>query len=267
MNNELEQNDYTKKKTIIHPSINGILGLISFSTRIPIKRYVTIEEMAGSVITWPFIGLGIGCGGAIVTYLLKDVLSFTPLLIAALIYCFLIWFTGFNHLDGVLDMGDGLMAHGDAKRRLEIMRDSMVGTGGIATFFIIALLTVASLASIPSQHMIFSVLLMEMYAKLSMITTFLIGDDDSKGIGREIKIGMDYKVLLIDTIIVAIIGYFLLGLPAIIATIASICTGFAMSFIAQKNFGCVTGDIMGASNEIARLVSLIFLIISFNLLI
>jgi len=266
MNNELNQNN-NKNKTIIHPSINGILGIISFSTRIPVNRYITIEEMAGSVITWPFIGLAIGCVGAIVTFLLKDALHLTPILIATLIYCFLIWFTGFNHLDGVLDMGDGLMAHGDAQRRLEIMRDSMVGTGGIATFFIVASITIAALSSINSQHIIYVVLLMEMYSKLAMITTFLLGDDDSKGIGREIKIGMDYKVLLIDSVIVAIIGYVFLGIPGIIATIAAVCTGFAMSIMAQRNFGCVTGDIMGATNEIARVVSLIFIIISFNLII
>lgn len=267
MTDELKQNNNTRKKTIIHPSINGILGLISFSTRIPVNRYITIEEMAGSVITWPFVGLAIGCVAAIVTYLLMDVLHFTPLLVAALIYCFLIWLTGFNHLDGVLDMGDGLMAHGDAQRRLEIMRDSMVGTGGIATFFIVAILTISSLSSIPSNYIIFTVLLMEMYSKLAMITTFLIGDDDSKGIGKEIKIGMDYNVLIIDSVIAAIISYTLIGMPAIIATIASVFTGFAMSLVAQRNFGCVTGDIMGATNEIARAVSLIAIIISLNIFI
>lgn len=262
-----EETEFTRKKTYIHPSINGLLGIISFSTRIPVNRYVTIEEMAGTVILWPFVGLFIGLAGAIVAFVVKDIFLFTPLLSAVIIYSFILWFTGFNHLDGVLDMGDGLMAHGEAKRRLEIMRDSMVGTGGISAFFIVASLTIAALTSIPSQYLIFTVLLMESTSKLSMITSMLYGDDDSRGIGREIKFGMDYKVLIIDAVILSLLGYFLIGIPGIIGVLAAVATGFYISYVAQKNFGCVTGDIMGASNEIARLVTLLFIILSFNLLV
>lgn len=257
-------NNNMSKKAIIDPSINGILGLIAFSTRIPIKRYISIEEMVGTVILWPYIGLGIGIIGAIVAYILNIILGFSGLLTAALIYSFLIWFTGFNHVDGVLDMGDGLMAHGDPQKRLSIMRDSMVGTGGIATFFIVASLTIFSLASIPASYLVQSIILMELCAKLSMITSMVFGKSDIKGIGKEIKKGMDYKVLLITIIVSLIIGYILLNTIGIVAVLASVIAGMYLSSVADKSFGCVTGDILGSSNEIGRVICLLFIILCSN---
>ncbi|OED30441.1 adenosylcobinamide-GDP ribazoletransferase [Methanosphaera sp. WGK6] len=260
-----EKNNFNRKAKV-NPSLNGFLGLVSFSTRIPIKRYITIEEMASSVIIWPYIGLGIGIIAAIIVFILNNILGFTSILTATLIYCFLIWFTGFNHVDGVMDMGDGLMAHGEPEKRLNIMRDSMVGTGGIATFFIVATITIAALSSISLNYIIPSVILMELCAKLSMVTSMVFGKSDKKGIGAEIKKGMDYKVLVFTIIISLIIGYFLLKITGIFAVFASVISGLYLSSIADKKFGCVTGDILGASNEIARVVCLVFIILNLNLM-
>ena len=262
MDNNLDQNMTTSNR----PSLNGLLGIISFSTRIPITRYITIEEMAGSVMLWPYVGFFIGFVAVLFAYVLMYVFHFSPLLTSALVYAFILWFTGFNHLDGVLDMGDGLMAHGDAKRRLEIMRDSMVGTGGIATFFLVAAITIAAYSSIDYTHLLAVILLSESCSKYSMITTMLYGDDDSRGIGRQIKDGMTYKILIANLIVISIIGYMLVGISGVVVAFVAIFTGFMMSIIAQRNFGCVTGDVMGATNELSRTVTLIVLVILFNIL-
>ena len=257
-------NSSGESKTIVHPTLNGLLGMISFSTRIPVNRMVTIEEMASTVIMWPYVGLLIGIFGAVLAYISHFLVGLNVMLTAVLVYGFIIWFTGFNHVDGVMDMGDGLMVHGDSEKRLAVMRDSSVGTGGIATFFIVASLTLAALASIPSEFLIQSILLVELASKFSMITSMVIGKDDSRGIGRLIKSGINSKILVILVIINSVIGYMILGLPGVCAIIVAVCTGLYLAHMADNKFGCVTGDIMGASNEIARVTSLIVLIIAFN---
>lgn len=262
----LEQN-VNESKTYVHPTLNGLLGIISFSTRIPVNRMVTIEEMASSVVLWPYVGILIGVFAALLSYILLFILGLNTMITAAIVYAFSIWFTGFNHTDGVMDMGDGLMVHGDAEKRLNVMRDSSVGTGGIATFFIVASITLAALASIPSMLFIQSVLIMEFCAKFSMITSMVIGNDDTHGIGRLVKSGINSKILLVLVIINSAIGYLILGIPGVCAIIASVCTGLYLAHMADNKFGCVTGDIMGASSEIARAVSLIVLLIAFNFLI
>ena len=259
----LEQKDI-ESKTYVHPTLNGLLGIISFSTRIPVNRMVTIEEMASSVILWPYVGLLIGLFGALLAYMFHILFGLNTMLTAGIVYAFSIWFTGFNHTDGVMDMGDGLMVHGDAEKRLNVMRDSSVGTGGIATFFIVASLTLLALSSIPTSLFIQSIFIMEFGAKFSMITSMVIGKDDTRGIGRLIKSGINSKILLILVIINSLIGYLILGIPGVCAILASVCTGLYLAHMADNKFGCVTGDIMGASSEIARVVSLIVLLIVLN---
>lgn len=264
---EYFDDDKKESETIVRPSLNGLLGIVSFSTRIPVNRMVTIEEMASSVVIWPYVGLLIGAFGAVLAYISHHVFALNITLTAVLVYGFIIWFTGFNHVDGVMDMGDGLMVHGDCEKRLAVMRDSSVGTGGIATFFVVASLTLAALASVPSGVFIQTVLLMELCSKFSMITSMVIGKDDTRGIGRLIKSGINTKILLVLVIINSLIGYLILGIPGVCAIIAAVCTGLYLAHVADNKFGCVTGDIMGASNEIARTVSLIVLLIAFNFLI
>lgn len=254
-----------RKNAIIKPSINGILGIIGFSTRIPIKRFVTLEEMQGNVFIWPYVGLLIGVIGAIIAYIVYDLLSLPLILSAAIVYSFLIWFTGFNHIDGVMDLGDGLMVHGDHQKRLNVMRDSMVGTGGIATFFIVAIITIAALASVPINEIIQTVILMELCAKTGMITTMEFGSTDDTGIARDIKKGIDYKVLSINIIIAFIIAYLLLGEIGVISLLATIIFALYLAMVAEKNFGCVTGDMLGASNEIGRAVALIFVVLNMSI--
>lgn len=262
MSEDFDENE----NTIIRPSLNGFLGLVSFSTRIPVTRYLTIEQMAASVILWPYLGLLVGLVAAIVCYISNHILGFSLLLTSTIVYCFLIWFGGFNHADGVMDMGDGLMSHGTKERKLEIMRDSMVGTGGIATFFIISVLTIVALSDVGANHLLATIVLVEACSKLSMITSMLYGSNDSSGIGRQIKKGMDYRVLVFDSLVLMLLGYPFLGYASVVGVIGSVVFGFYISYVAQKNFGCVTGDIMGSASEMGRLFTLICIVVALNLL-
>ncbi len=96
------------------------MGLISFSTILPLNIHSTIPEMARFTFLWPLIGafIGIIVGGF--GWIVLDPLHLPQLLSAALIYSLAISFTGFHHLDGLVDFGDGLMAHGDPERRMRL---------------------------------------------------------------------------------------------------------------------------------------------------
>ena len=55
---------------------------------------------------------------------------------------------GLHHADGVLDVGDALMAHGGPGRRREVLRDTRVGIGGLGALFLVYAPTVAALAAL-----------------------------------------------------------------------------------------------------------------------
>ena len=82
---------------------------------------------------WPFIHLIIGILAAVCGIICADV-HLNPFFTSVIIYAFLMLITGYNHLDGVMDMADGVMVQGDPQRKISVMKDSSVGAGGVATF-------------------------------------------------------------------------------------------------------------------------------------
>lgn len=137
--------DYFEKQS---PStLRSIGGLLTFSTILPLNIYTTIDEMARLTWFWPVLNGLIGLIATIIAFILAKFIHFDPILIAAIIYGFLLLINGFNHFDGLMDFGDGVMVHGSPEKKLSIMKDPMTGVGGIATGFIAGTITIAAYTS------------------------------------------------------------------------------------------------------------------------
>ena len=154
--------------------VKSILGLLTFSTILPIRVYTSIECMTKLTWCWPFIHLFIGILAAICGYLSLNILHLNSFFTAVIVYAFLMIITGYNHLDGVMDMADGVMVHGSPERKIEVMKDSAVGAGGIATMFLVASLTIAGIYNILDYNFLFGIIICEMVAKTSLMTTALL---------------------------------------------------------------------------------------------
>ncbi len=239
------------------PRLKGIAGLISFSTVIPLNIHTTIDEMAAFTWFWPIIGGMIGIFVGAVGFISLNVIHLSPLITAAIVYSFAIWFTGFHHLDGLMDMGDGLMVHGDHDKKIQVMRDMMVGTGGISLFFIVAIITFSAINAIPAGSIFLVLLISEVAAKTSLITCATFSKPFPDGTGRLFIESMNIKLLVLSFILTSIIGFLALNITGILGIIGGIIAGSAVAAVASKQFKYATGDILGASNEIGRLVSLL----------
>ncbi|MDH7556838.1 MAG: adenosylcobinamide-GDP ribazoletransferase, partial [Candidatus Methanosuratincola sp.] len=100
--------------------IGGLRSVLSFLTVLPFGSG-TIDEMAQYAFFFPAAGALIGAisGGAglvLFKFLDNSLAGWLTLLVLLLL-------TGFNHIDGVLDLGDALMFRGSSERRLEILHD------------------------------------------------------------------------------------------------------------------------------------------------
>ncbi len=112
-------------------SYRGFLGLISFSTILPLNIHTSIQEWQSSPGYGQLLVVSLNtCGPVRLCYNGSN--HHPQLVAAAIIYSFAIWFTGFHHLDGLVDFGDAVMAHGHPEKRIQIMRDTRIGTGGLA---------------------------------------------------------------------------------------------------------------------------------------
>ena len=239
--------------------IRSILGLLTFSTILPINVFTSIEYMTKLTWCWPFLHLFIGILAAICGYVCLEFLHLNSFFTAAIVYAFLMLITGYNHLDGVMDMADGVMVHGEPERKIRIMKDPSVGAGGVATLFLVASLTIAGIYNILDYNFIFGIIICEMTAKTSLITTALLSKPLTPGIGSYFIKETTISNYVASTVIVGVIAFLLGNLVGVIGVLGAIVSGIIISLIARRNFVLANGDVLGMSNEVGRLFSLLFM--------
>ena len=242
--------------------VRSLLGLLTFSTILPIKVYTSIEYMTKLTWCWPFLHLFIGILAAICGYVSLEYLHLNSFFTAAIVYAFLMLITGYNHLDGVMDMADGVMVHGEPERKIKIMKDPSVGAGGVATLFIVASLTIAGLYTILDYNLIAGIVICEMAAKTSLITTALLSVPLTPGIGSYFIRETNMANYFASTIIVACIAGLLGGTVGIVGVAGAMVSGIIIAIIARRNFVFANGDVLGMSNEVGRLFALLFMVVA-----
>ncbi len=242
--------------------IKSLLGLLTFSTILPINVFTSIEYMTKLTWAWPFIHIFIGILAAICGYVSFEILHLNSFFTAAIVYAFLMIITGYNHLDGVMDMADGVMVHGEPERKIMVMKDSSVGAGGMATLFIVASLTVAGIYNILDYNFIVGIIICEMTAKTSLLTTALLSKPLTPGIGSYFIKETNPANYFASTVIIAMIAYLIGGWVGICGVLGAMVSGIMIATIARRNFVLANGDVLGMSNEVGRLFSLLFMAVA-----
>ena len=245
--------------------LRSIGGLITFSTILPLNIYTNIEEMAKMTWFWPVVGALVGLIGLLIGYFL-NILHFPSFVISAIIYSFFIWFNGFHHLDGLIDTGDALMVHGSPEKKIGVMRDSMIGTGGIGLFFIVAIISIALLNSLIFVGAVATILVCEMSAKVGLVSCCVTSKPGIDGTGKHFIKSMTIPKFIATLIITGAIAYFFASFVGILGVLGGVFGGALIALIGKNNFKIATGDVLGASNEIGRLFSLLFMLIALIIL-
>ncbi|KOR35463.1 MULTISPECIES: adenosylcobinamide-GDP ribazoletransferase [Planktothricoides] len=122
-----------------------VAAAIAFYTCLPVPMSWTLE-FRGIARFAPLIGVAIGAIVGLLDAWLQ-LLEMPVLTRSALVVICWIWITGGLHLDGVMDMADGL-AVSDPKRRLEVMADSLTGAFGVMAAIAVVLLKTAALSEL-----------------------------------------------------------------------------------------------------------------------
>ena len=242
--------------------IKSVLGLLTFSTILPIRVFTSIEYMTKLTWVWPFLHLFVGLLAAGCGYVALEILHLNSFFTAAIVYAFLMIITGYNHLDGVMDMADGVMVHGEPEKKIMVMKDSSVGAGGMATLFIVASLTIAGIYNILDYHFILGIVICEMTSKTSLLTTALLSKPLAPGIGSYFINETNPANYFASTFIVAVIAYLLGGYVGICGVVGAMVSGIIIATVAKRNFVLANGDVLGMSNEVGRLLSLLFMSIA-----
>jgi adenosylcobinamide-GDP ribazoletransferase len=235
-----------------------------FLTTIPVGISMEgIEKLMKHIYLFPVVGAIIGLLLAGIGYASSAI--FPPVLTSIIVIIFIYYLTGFNHIDGLADFGDGVAAHGTREKKIAAMRDTAVGTGGMI-FCIIAILGVfSSLVSIAEKKEILPYLIpsaliaAETCAKQTMVTVAAFGKKLHEGFGAMTVDNTKISDFAAGLVFTGVICYLALGSNGILALIVSQSAGLLVLNTANRHFGGVSGDIVGASNEIGRLATLMFI--------
>ena len=238
----------------------GLKGLFGFLTVLPIGME-SMEALSKYFFLSPVVGLVVGLiGGAVgfgAGYVLPD------LMVGFLVLVTVELLTGFHHLDGLLDFSDAAMARGDTKRRLEVMHDMFTGAAAVGSGVIVLVLTGLAFGNFSGLEILKVAIVAEVVAKESMVLTAYLGKKPSyKGSGYYVVESMENKHVeaFISVILCAAVGIILIGIWFIFVLAAMGVAVAVLTSYSNKQLESVTGDVMGATNELNRMIALIMLI-------
>ncbi|MGD6851792.1 MAG: adenosylcobinamide-GDP ribazoletransferase [Candidatus Bathyarchaeia archaeon] len=265
-------------------AIKVFRDLLSFLTIIPVGgKEDFIFTTAQNMWLFPLIGGFMGLlGGAyfilssvVVNFLLGLANAYVALptallgtaIPAAMTIAFLLVLTGLQHFDGLIDLGNAVGIRNVHDRNMKAHAWTVTYAGAVLAMAV-ELLAFAGLLLINPSNLWFgfsAIVLAEVSAKLSMVTIVWAGKPSHKGLGsiflakakKNLNIAAYVFAALIALSIVFVTGNLVLGLASIALVFVSVPVAFIMRKVSNNVFGGVSGDMIGATNETARAVTLV----------
>jgi len=243
--------------------IRGLKNSIAFLTIFPVGMDSDGPAQAAAYMPlFPLIGSLIGLITGVAVWGLELVLPQLPSAMIGLGLLLLV--NGVQRMDGLLDFGDGLMFHGSKSGKLKVMRDPTTGAGGLALGLVVLLVTGFSIAAIPSTLIVLTLTAAEACAMFAMVLATASGKSAHKGMNTVFVEAMHHRRDLrvtISCLIALAVSFLALRFTGLIVLLGSIITALVMVAVSNRNFGGLTGDVLGATSEITRSVSLLLVLV------
>lgn len=243
----------------------GFYVAILFLTRIPFPQIELDEgKIASSLPFFPCAGAVIGGILSLMYILGQKVLPHE--VVAGLIVVISIIITGGMHLDGFADTMDALFCYGDREKKLAVMKDSRIGAYGVIGIVSVILLKYVLVASLPKVYLMQSLIGFPVLSRWMMTFSIVFYPYiREKGLGKAFT-SQKISAFIIASITTIIIMYIMLGLKSLIVIIGVFMAGLLFILYLTRQFGGMTGDTYGATNEFCEIIALLmFIILSYGI--
>lgn len=238
----------------------GFKNTVAFLTIIPVgmdqdglaqaSNYMPLFPVVGGLIGF-IAGISVWVIGA---FLPSQVVGFLGIGMLLLI-------TGAHHTDGLLDLGDALMSHGSRNDKIKILHDLQLGTGGLVCGLVVLGTTAVAIASLNRNVWLQSFVASEAAAKFSMVFLAAFGKSAYRGLNTYFVEAMHRRLrsarLLTASALLLAIVLLSLRIVGFFVAAASVMTAGLLLGISANQFGGITGDTMGAGNDLTRMISLL----------
>ncbi len=244
--------------SVISDWLDDVLAAAGFLTRVPVPYRNAPPDLARAYRAFPLVGAAIGAAvGALDLVLLR--IGLPAIAAAALALGAGALLTGALHEDGLADVADGFGGGSDKAVKLEVMRDSRLGTYGVLTLLTAFVAKAAALSALARTDVILAMIVTHALARAPLAVLAATMPYAREGLAASAG-RPDSRVALIACVVAAVIA--LLALPAGSAMMAAIVAAAAaacVAALAQRQIGGQTGDVLGAAEQVCEVAILVML--------
>lgn len=225
---------------------------LQFLTRLPLPaRGYTTARMAATPRWLPAVGALIG--GLVALAWLAAASVFPPVLAVLLATAVSLLLTGCFHEDGFADACDGLGGGATKARALEIMRDSRLGTYGMAALAMMLATKVATLAALPGALIPLALVAGHAASRASAVVVIASSTYvRDHGTGKPVATGLSRRGLAFALACGLAPVLFLPPIAALGGLAGLILGHLAMRRAFQRKLGGYTGDCLGAVQQVSE---------------
>ncbi len=231
---------------------DDVVGAVQFLTRLPGMPHGSAFEMRRAGRMLPLAGAGIGglIGGC---YWLLQALHVPALAAAALALALGALLTGGLHEDGLADTADGFGGGRTPTQKLEIMKDSRIGSYGVLALVFVSAIKIGCLATLPGWQGMAALIVAHALARAALpFAAFAL--PYAKTSGLAVSVGQPTATTL------ALAGFlaFAVALAVLPPVSALACLGamaaltLLMRSAARRQIGGYSGDVLGAIEQLGE---------------
>ncbi len=237
--------------------IRSLRLALVFLTRLPLPPIEGPLPPVGHAVPWfPVVGSIVGCAAGGVYVGCLELMNSAPA--AAVSVTFAVLLTGAFHLDGLGDVADALAGGSTPERRLEIMKDSRLGTYGVAALVLALVLQVTSLASLGAAQGWAALVVAHSVGRSSALWVMLLASPArAEGLGvdyvRDLRSGPTWAGGLVGVVAAGL----LFGPWGALAIAVAVVAAAVVSRMARRAVGGFTGDVLGTVEQVVEVTTLV----------
>lgn len=244
--------------------MKSFITALQFLTRIHLKNQpdLTIEDFGRSTKFFPLVGAILGFIYLLAAWCLIAVFGWANF-VTTILVLLPVLVTGGLLLDGYMDTADGVFSARDRERKLEIMKDSRVGSFGVIALVALMMIDWTVLRDIKLVLIMTALFIMPVIGRMAMVMVIAFFPYARKeGMGKAFADMADK-----ETVAIAGITTILFVVPWGQAAIAALAAGLGFAWLLgawlTSKLGGLTGDTYGAIETLTEtMVLVVFLVTS-----
>ncbi len=228
---------------------------VQFLTRIPTPSFADFQPDWITRAARYYSLVGILVGAACAGVLLAAGQPWSGALPALLAVAAGVLITGGFHEDGLADTADGLGGGQTPARRLEIMKDSRVGTYGVLALVLVLAIKVTALAALPLATAALALVAAHGAGRVAAVVVMVLERHVSNRADAKYKPAPE-GVKPFELVLAALLGLWplaFLGLPGLVGAAVGAGLAALLALTARRLIGGYTGDVLGGVEQACEL--------------